>query len=726
MNRLAKSAVLETVAVPTKQLTVSTLRPGGGTPNVLSVEVGDHVAYFSGGGGTGQIYATTDGKKVHRRHAPDRGLRGIKIIDDELWITGEYGTLAVSSDRAGSWERIPTPNRECLWDIARDRKNTYWIGASGKTILRATKRDAPFKEVKHTLKPRDDRADPRVEVVPAGVMFLLYNAYWNGKTLVAAKGLKGPNCALAIAPSGTIVVVGDDGKAFRSVDGGVSYKPVTTGVSVHLEDVAFVAGGFIAVGDKGTLRRSEDDGVTWKPLSSGTKAHLWSIGSWGGGAFVGGDDGLLLRIDSPGDDYWKGAKDDFGPKPIVAANITPLQAAAQAERDKRFDKLFAEAVAAHKALAAKVAQPKHKLDDHGKAILANLDDVEEYKVYGDALQAAGDPRGELIALQAAGQTKAAAKYLAKHKAALLGALAEVDPYKVKVEWKNGFIHDARVAYEGDDDFEGWDNEESEAEIVKLLVTLLDEPAAQFMQELTVGIVQIVDNSYDAIIREIGRRPRPALRSLYLGDFTGEQTEISWSDLGDVTKLCGACDRLESLTLRSGSMNLGKPGQLVFPRLRTLRIITGGFSRDQLKAVVNAHLPSLEELTLYFGTENYGCNIKRKDLDALLKSDRFPRLRSLGLCNSEITDELCGVLHLSPLVAQIRELDLSMGTLSDAGVNALATYAKGLAHLDKLDVDRSYISSTAMKQLAKSLPNTEIVSKRQSENQFERRYVSVSE
>jgi hypothetical protein len=57
MNRLAKPAVLATAAVPTKQLTVSTLRPGGaGMPNVLSVEVGDHVAYFSGGGGRGQPF----------------------------------------------------------------------------------------------------------------------------------------------------------------------------------------------------------------------------------------------------------------------------------------------------------------------------------------------------------------------------------------------------------------------------------------------------------------------------------------------------------------------------------------------------------------------------------------------------------------------------------------------------------------------------------------------
>jgi photosystem II stability/assembly factor-like uncharacterized protein len=713
--------------VPTKQLSVSTFRAANpALPNVLSTEIGDRVAYFSGGGGTAQIYATTDGKKLHRRQAPQaRGLRGIKVIADELWVTGEYGTVAVSGDRGASWTELDTPNGACLWDVARDARGAFWIGGSGQTILKASRRGAAFKLVAHTMKARDDRADPRVEIVPAGVMFPLFNAYWNGKQFVKPKGLKGAMCALAIAPSGTIVIVGDDGAAFRSTDGGVSYKAVATGVKVHLEDVAVVAGGFVAVGDKGTLRRSEDDGVTWKPLASGSKAHLWSIGSWGAGAFVGGDDGLVLRIESPGDTYWRGAADDFAPKPIVAAAITALRGPSEAEREARFAKLFAEAVAAHAPLANKLASPKHPIDDHAKAILAALDDVDEYKVLGDVLQAAGDPRGELIALQAAGQDKAAAKHLKKHRAALLGGLAELDKSALKLEWRYGFIHAARVAYESEDLDIDYD-EETDAEVTKWIATLLDEPAARFLQELTVGIVQQIDNSYDNVMREIGRRARPALRKLYLGDFDSEQTEISWSHLGDATKLCGACDRLEHLTLRSGSMNLGKPGQLVFPHLRELAIVTGGLAKEHLRAIVAAHLPSLESLTLYFGTDRYGCNIKRKDLASLLDSPRFPRLRHLGLVNSEFADELCGVLHLSPLVAQVRELDLSMGTLSDLGVRALATYAKGLAHLEKLDLSQSFVSPSAIKQLAKALPNTEIASERQRGGEFDRRYVSVSE
>ncbi len=720
---MAKSKVSEpaTTVVPTKQLTITMVREGGG-PHVLSIEVGDHVVYFSGGSGRGELYATTDGKKLHRRQCPDNGLRGIKLIGDEVWLTGEWGTLAVSTDLAASWTSVETPNRECLWDLARDAKGTTWVNGTGGTLLKSAKPGAPFKAITHGLKHRDERADPRIEIVPAGVMFPLFNAYWDGKQFVKPKGLKGATGALAVAPSGTIVMVGDKGAAFRSTDGGGSYKPVTTGVTADLDDVAFVAGGFLTVGDKGTMRRSEDDGVTWKPLASNTKSHLWSIGSWGAGAFVGGDNGLLVRIDSPGDTYWKGAVDQFAPKPVVQANITPLTAATDKVREAQWAKLFAEAQAAHKALAAKVAQAKFKSDDHTKAILAALDDVDEYKVYGDALQTAGDPRGELIALQSGGQAKPAAKYLKEHRAALLGGLAELDEQKVKLEWKYGFIHSARVAYDDEDAYD----EETEDEVAKWVATLLDEPSAQFLQQLTLGIVQMVDNSYDKIIREIGRRPRPALRHLFLGDFDGEQTEISWSSIGDASKLCGACEKLSHLTLRSGSMNLGKPGQLVFPNLTDLSLITGGLTKDNLKAILGARLPSLQTLTLYLGTTRYGGNIVRKDVDALLKSDRFPRLRRLGLVNSEIVDELCQVLHLSPLVAQLEELDLSQGTLSDLGVTALATFAKAFQHLERLDISESYVSPAVAKLLQKALPKTKVVADKPRGDAFERRYVSISE
>src|ERR1044071_3968073 len=79
------------------------------------------------------------------------------------------------------------------------------------------------------------------------------------------------------------------------------------------------------------------------------------------------------------------------------------------------------------------------------AIEANPDDVEAYYVYGDYLMAKGDPRGELVALQAAELrspddkkvSSRAEKFLREHEAALLPDLGK----SVTLVWQCGFVRD---------------------------------------------------------------------------------------------------------------------------------------------------------------------------------------------------------------------------------------------------------------------------------------------
>lgn len=59
-----------------------------------------------------------------------------------------------------------------------------------------------------------------------------------------------------------------------------------------------------------------------------------------------------------------------------------------------------------------------------------------------------------------------------------------------------------------------------------------------------------------------------------------------------------------------------------------------------------------------------------DVVPLLQSPRLPKLRSLGLCNCEFTDELCSALLESPLLPRLRSLSLKMGTMTEAGATAL--------------------------------------------------------
>src|SRR5262249_51840030 len=75
-----------------------------------------------------------------------------------------------------------------------------------------------------------------------------------------------------------------------------------------------------------------------------------------------------------------------------------------------------------------------------------------YLVYGDHLQGQGDPRGELIALQAAVLRDPADKelgkrvdrYLTEHADALLGPLSKIPPKEVMLIWHLGFVRDVVV------------------------------------------------------------------------------------------------------------------------------------------------------------------------------------------------------------------------------------------------------------------------------------------
>jgi uncharacterized protein (TIGR02996 family) len=71
--------------------------------------------------------------------------------------------------------------------------------------------------------------------------------------------------------------------------------------------------------------------------------------------------------------------------------------------------------------------------------------------------------------------------------------------------------------------------------------------------------------------------------------------------------------------------------------------------------------------------------------ARLLEHAFPRLTRLGILGAPFADDLVVLLCGSPLVRQLRELDLAGGMLTDRGVTRLAQNADALAHLDLLDL-----------------------------------------
>ncbi|PWS46406.1 cytoplasmic protein [Streptomyces sp. ZEA17I] len=225
---------------------------------------------------------------------------------------------------------------------------------------------------------------------------------------------------------------------------------------------------------------------------------------------------------------------------------------------------------------------------------------------------------------------------------------------------------------------------------------------------------------------------PALRGLFLADVVGEECEVSWLQMCDVTPVLEAFPLLEEFTVRG----CGQEGLALRPvrhaPLKTLRFESGGLPGDLVRAVAASELPALERLDLWFGSSWYGADATVEDIGPVLAGGTFPRLRHLGLQNSELQDEIAAAVASAPVVAQLETLALSMGTLSDTGGEALLN-GQPLNHLTTLDLRHHYLTDPVLDRIRKACAPA-VVEADEAEDDYAdegddeepERYVAVSE
>ncbi|MEW2624167.1 STM4015 family protein [Streptomyces sp. NPDC048106] len=229
---------------------------------------------------------------------------------------------------------------------------------------------------------------------------------------------------------------------------------------------------------------------------------------------------------------------------------------------------------------------------------------------------------------------------------------------------------------------------------------------------------------------------PALRALFLADVTSEECEISWLQLTDITPVLEHFPLLEELGVRGGdSQGLGEEPLSLRPvrhdALRVLRFESGGLPGQVVQAVGACELPALERLELWLGTAAYGGDATVADLAPILAGGRFPSLRHLGLQDSESQDEIAAAVASAPVVARLESLSLSMGTLTDAGGEALLL-GQPLTHLKRLDLHHHFLGDSMADRIRAALADggTEVdLSDRQVPHRWrdeEWRHVAVSE
>ncbi|WP_030328210.1 STM4015 family protein [Streptomyces sp. NRRL B-1381] len=223
---------------------------------------------------------------------------------------------------------------------------------------------------------------------------------------------------------------------------------------------------------------------------------------------------------------------------------------------------------------------------------------------------------------------------------------------------------------------------------------------------------------------------PALRGLFLADVEGEECEISWLRMCDVTPVLEALPLLEEFGVRG----CGQEGLALRPlrhrALKSLRFESGGLPGELVRAVAASELPALERLDLWFGSSWYGGDATVEDVRPVLAGGLFPRLRHLGLQNSEIQDEIAAAVGSAPVIAQLESLALSMGTLSDTGGEALLN-GQPLNHLSLLDLRHHYLTEPMVERIRAACAPA-VVEAGEAEEDYgdpddePERYVAVSE
>jgi len=395
------------------------------------------------------------------------------------------------------------------------------------------------------------------------------------------------------------------------------------------------------------------------------------------------------------------------------------------DKEESFEDRAAALVAYQSAIFEKVGKGYRQVLDGGGVAGASNPDFEAkiekdpdaeatYLKYGEWLRAQKDVRGELLAMQADKEGKQSAAvdtFIEKHAEALLGPLAEYKEY-LELTWRLGFIDSARLHLDYDSDVDAEKN---------ILPALFHSASGRFLRELTLGSIgNDGEMDFGDAIKVIAKQAPKTLTKLFIGDFTYEDCELSWSHLGNAEPLWSALPQLEWVKLRAGSMTLGK---IDLPACRTFIVETGGLSRASMKSIAQAKWPKLEALEIWFGDENYGAECDVKDVQPVLEGKGLSKLKRLGLRNCEFTGELVKVLPDAKILPQLEELDLSKGVLIDEDVEALIANKAAYAHLKNLDLSENLLGET--EKLEKALKNVDVSGQRDHDDP-EHRYVAVGE
>jgi hypothetical protein len=211
-----------------------------------------------------------------------------------------------------------------------------------------------------------------------------------------------------------------------------------------------------------------------------------------------------------------------------------------------------------------------------------------------------------------------------------------------------------------------------------------------------------------------------LRALFIGDMNqGDDygVETFHITLGDFTPLLEAFPALEVFGVHGSGEKL-RLGPLRHDKLHTLIIETLDLQPETVRSIQASDLPALADLELYVSIWYSQEGVTPSDVDAVLAGRSFPALRRLGLRAAD--DSFASALAFAPVVARLTDLDLSQGTVGDAGVEALLA-GQPLDHLRSLSLRYHYATPEVVRSLIDSLPGVRVDAAERQEEEGGMRY-----
>ena len=349
------------------------------------------------------------------------------------------------------------------------------------------------------------------------------------------------------------------------------------------------------------------------------------------------------------------------------------------------------------------------------------DDPAPYLVYADWLQSQGNPLGELLVLAQRNKKKPAE--------ALAKKITSLPSDMVQVESRFGVWRSLAINNTVDHSDAKWDP-------LPMVRALFGSPLCFALEELRLGMFRWDFHDEPAVIAEAGKHAwAKDLVRLFVGD-VDRDIDMAHHAIGDVGKaITKSFPKLRSLKLRSGaqewrggSETFGLGG-LDLPQLTELVIETCAMSTKRMKALTSAKLPALEKLEIWFGSTTHEQITKSATVAPVWDGKTFPKLKSLGLCNTEMARDFIGLVAASKLAPQLEVLDFSRSTLDDDELRELAAAAKQFPKLKRLILDDTYVTSAGTKAAKAAFKGLDVSAKETREiEEYDEgsRYVSVAE